>query len=131
MSILCTIAIFYYYHPLREKCPNTEFFLVRIFLYSVGLNTHSLRIQENRNKKKLRIWTLFTQWSLMLLSLIALLITLWLLWLTFDFFFLVFTFSFYLFVIINIKHFLLLKSSLLLLHFTNDNINLFGHFEIH
>ena len=27
-------------HPLREKCPNTELFLVRIFLYSV-------RIQEN------------------------------------------------------------------------------------
>ena len=39
---------------LREKCPNTEFFLVRIFLYSV-------RIQENTDHKKLRIWTLFTQ----------------------------------------------------------------------
>ena len=34
----------------REKCPNTEFFLVRIFLYL--------------DKKKLCIWTLFTQcWS--------------------------------------------------------------------
>ena len=33
------------------KCPNTEFFLVRIFLYSV-------RIQENKDQKKLRIWTL-------------------------------------------------------------------------
>ena len=32
-----------------EKCPNTEFFLVRIFLYS--------------DRKKLRIWTLFTQWK--------------------------------------------------------------------
>ena len=32
---------------LREKCPNTEFFLVRI--------------QENTEQKKLRIWTLFTQ----------------------------------------------------------------------
>ena len=32
---------------LREKCPNTEFLLVRIFLYS--------------DQKKLRIWTLFTQ----------------------------------------------------------------------
>ena len=41
-------------YSLREKCPNTEFFLVRIFLYSV-------RIQENTNQKKLRIWTLFTQ----------------------------------------------------------------------
>ena len=39
---------------LREKCPNTEFFLVPIFLYSV-------RIQENTDQKKLRIWTLFTQ----------------------------------------------------------------------
>ena len=32
---------------LREKCPNKEFFLVCIFLYS--------------DQKKLRIWTLFTQ----------------------------------------------------------------------
>ena len=38
---------------LREKCPNTEFFLVRIFLYSDW-------IQENRDQKKLRMWTLFT-----------------------------------------------------------------------
>ena len=40
--------------PLREKCPNTEFFLVRIFLYSV-------QIQENTDQKKLRSWTLFMQ----------------------------------------------------------------------
>ena len=33
---------------LSQKCPNTEFFLVRIFPYS--------------DQKKLRIWTLFTQW---------------------------------------------------------------------
>ena len=39
---------------LREKCPNTKLFLVRIFLYSV-------RIQGNTDQKKLRIWTLFTQ----------------------------------------------------------------------
>ena len=32
---------------LREKCPNTKFFLVRTFLYS--------------DQKKLRIWTFFTQ----------------------------------------------------------------------
>ena len=37
------------YITLREKCPNTEFFLVRIFLYS-------FRIQENTDQKKLRIW---------------------------------------------------------------------------
>ena len=36
--------------PLREKCPNTEFF------YRVNL-----RIQENTDQKKLRIWTLFTK----------------------------------------------------------------------
>ena len=40
---------------MREKCPNTEFFLVHIFL-------HSVWIQENTDRKKLRIWTLFTQW---------------------------------------------------------------------
>ena len=31
--------------PLRGKCPNTEFFLVRIFLYSV-------RVQENMGQNK-------------------------------------------------------------------------------
>ena len=41
-------------NSLREKCPNTEFLLVSIFLYSV-------RIQENTDQKKLRIWTHFTQ----------------------------------------------------------------------
>ena len=41
---------------LREKCPNTEFFLVRIFPYLDW-------IRENTNQKKLRIWTLFTQWN--------------------------------------------------------------------
>ena len=40
--------------PLREKYPNREFFLVRIFLYSDW-------IQEKMDQKKLRIWTLFTQ----------------------------------------------------------------------
>ena len=39
---------------LRKKCPNKEFFLVRIFPYSV-------RMWENTDQKKLRIWTLFTQ----------------------------------------------------------------------
>ena len=42
-------------NTLREKCPNTDFFLVRIFLYSV-------RILENTDQRKLCIWTLFTQW---------------------------------------------------------------------
>ena len=39
---------------LREKCLNTEFFLVRIFLYSDW-------IQEYTDQKKFSIWTLFTQ----------------------------------------------------------------------
>ena len=47
-------AFFLSWNKLREKCPNTECFLVRIFLYSI-------RIQENRDQKKLQIWTLFTQ----------------------------------------------------------------------
>ena len=38
---------------IREKCPNMEFFLVRFFL---------VRIQEKTDQKKLRIWTIFTQW---------------------------------------------------------------------
>ena len=37
-------------HLLWEKCLETEFFLVRISLYS--------------DQKKLRIWTLFTQWRI-------------------------------------------------------------------
>ena len=39
---------------MREKCPNTEISLVRIF-------PHSDRMQENTDQKKLCIWTLFTQ----------------------------------------------------------------------
>ena len=42
-------------YSLREKCPNTEFFLVSIFLHSDWIN-------ENTDQKELRIWTLFTQW---------------------------------------------------------------------
>ena len=37
---------------LRKMCPNKEFFLVCILLYSV-------RIRECTDEKKLRIWTLF------------------------------------------------------------------------
>ena len=42
---------------LREKCPNTEFFLVRI--------------QENTDQKKLRIWTLFMQYKLVNLQMVC------------------------------------------------------------
>ena len=40
---------------LREKCPDTELFLVRIFLYSDW-------IREIWTRKKMCIWKLFTQW---------------------------------------------------------------------
>ena len=46
-------------YGLREKRPNAEFFLVLIFL-------HTFLIQENMYQKKLRIWTLFTQWLVMI-----------------------------------------------------------------
>ena len=51
------------YQPLREKCPNAEFFLVRIFLYSDGVNTtdYSVRKQEITDQEKLRIWTIYSQ----------------------------------------------------------------------
>ena len=60
--------------PLRKKCPNTKFFLVRIFLYSDWIrrlrskSPYPVRIQENTDQKKLRIWTLFTQCSLFLIA---------------------------------------------------------------
>ena len=45
-----------FYKVRREKCPNTDFFLVRIFRYSV-------RIWENTDQKKLCICALFTKWE--------------------------------------------------------------------
>ena len=48
-------------NTLREKCPNTEIFLVRIFPYSDCISPHSVRMRENTDQIKLRIWTLFTQ----------------------------------------------------------------------
>ena len=47
---------------LREKCPNTECFLVRIFLYLVSLlyfpkSPYSVQIQENTDQKKLYLNT--------------------------------------------------------------------------
>ena len=63
--------------PLREKCPNTECFLVRSFLYLEyhiflyldwirrfkSKTLYSFQIQENRDQKKSPFWTLFTQWT--------------------------------------------------------------------
>ena len=48
----CKYAVHSLKLALREKRPNTDFFLVRVFLYSV-------RIQENAEHIKLRIWELF------------------------------------------------------------------------
>ena len=49
---------------LREKCPNTELFLVRIFPHSDwierDISPYSVRMRENTDQKKLRIWTFFT-----------------------------------------------------------------------
>ena len=53
-------------NSLREKCPNTEFFLVCIFLYLDWIwryTEYSVRIRKNADQKKFRIWTLFTQCS--------------------------------------------------------------------
>ena len=45
------------------KCPNTEFFLVRIFLYSdYGVISVFSPNAGKYGPKKLRIWILFTQW---------------------------------------------------------------------
>ena len=61
---------------LREKCPNTEFSLAFILLYSDWIQqntnqiklTYSVRTCECADQKKLRIWTLFTQCLLMIFT---------------------------------------------------------------
>ena len=35
------------FHPLREKCPNTELFLVRLFLYSDWIRTRNNSVFEH------------------------------------------------------------------------------------
>ena len=45
-------------NSLREKCPNAEFFLVPILRSKFP---YSVQMQENTDKKKVRIWTLLTQ----------------------------------------------------------------------
>ena len=46
--VFLTSYVNFNFCALREKCPNTGFFL--------------LRIHANTDLKKLRIWALFTQW---------------------------------------------------------------------
>ena len=53
---------------LREKCSNTEFLLVRIFLYLDW-------IQEIADQKKVRVWTLFTQCQVKIFTLIMICFT--------------------------------------------------------
>ena len=51
---------------LLGKCPDTKFFLVRIFFYSDWIQSkspYSVRVQENTDQKKLHFWTIFTQWN--------------------------------------------------------------------
>ena len=75
-SILVSYLRFVYVQPktifevifsLCKKCPNTEFFLVRIFPYFGRIwdllrkYPYSARIWENTDQKKLHIWILFTE----------------------------------------------------------------------
>ena len=51
---------------LREKCPNTEYFLavfsrIRTEIRSICRISHSVRMRENTDQKILRISTHFTQ----------------------------------------------------------------------
>ena len=48
---------------LRKKYPNKEFFLVSVFPHldwERRDTEYSVRMRENMNQKKLRIWTFFT-----------------------------------------------------------------------
>ena len=53
------VKVLIWWGPLtmRERCPDTE------FLWSIFSCIFSC-IQENTDQKKLRVWTLFTQWGL-------------------------------------------------------------------
>ena len=53
---------------MHEKCPNAEFFFLSVFSCTRteygdlrSKFPYSVRIQENTDQKKHRIWTLFTQ----------------------------------------------------------------------
>ena len=57
------------FYSLREKRPNTEFFWSDFPAFGLNterhsISTYSVRMRENTDLKKLRIWTLFTQWLL-------------------------------------------------------------------
>ena len=56
-----------FFETLCEKYPNMEFFLVVYFCIRteygeiLRISPYSVRMRENNDQKKLRIWTLFTQ----------------------------------------------------------------------
>ena len=56
----CNDAILLRYWTLRKKCPSTEFFLVRIFLYLDW-------IRENTDQEKLRIRTFFARCAFLII----------------------------------------------------------------
>ena len=62
-------SVLHFSTPLREKCSNTEFFLVWIFpnldwIREIrSISPYSVQMQENTDQQKLRIWTLFTRCS--------------------------------------------------------------------
>ena len=64
--------------PLREKCPDTELFWFEFSRIRteygdiLRISTYSVRMRENKDQKKLRIWTHFTQCSFVLHSLFKL-----------------------------------------------------------
>ena len=52
----------------REKCSDMEFFLVRIlphldWIRRDSISPYSVRMRENKDQKKLHIWTISTPWN--------------------------------------------------------------------
>ena len=65
-DMLCLRYYNSFHETLREMCPNTGFFLVRIFPHSdwtLRISPYSVRMRKNTDQKKLLIWTHFTQWD--------------------------------------------------------------------
>ena len=50
--------------PLREKYPNTFWSLFAEYSNLWSKSPYSARLHENTDQKKIRIWTLFTQFAL-------------------------------------------------------------------
>ena len=71
INLKVTFCFFGVGYKLRENCSNTDVFLVRIFRHSnwvpvwisgLSISPYSVRMRENTDQKRLRIWTLFTHW---------------------------------------------------------------------